>query len=50
MFQRKIDEIFKELPIVFGIADDCLVVGMIEMEETVTTHYEEYYKYVGRMT
>ena len=26
-FQRKIDEIFKELPNVFGIADDILVVG-----------------------
>ena len=27
MFQRKIEEIFKELPNVFGIADDILVVG-----------------------
>ena len=27
MFQRKIDKIFKELPNVFGIADDILVVG-----------------------
>ena len=27
MFQRKIDEIFKDLPNVFGIADDILVVG-----------------------
>ena len=27
MFQRKIDEIFKGLPNVFGIADDILVVG-----------------------
>ena len=26
-FQRRIDEIFKELPIVFSIADDILVVG-----------------------
>ena len=26
MFQRKIDEIFKDLPNVFGIADDILVV------------------------
>ena len=27
MFQRKIDEIFKDLPNVFGIAEDILVVG-----------------------
>ena len=27
MFQCKIDKIFKDLPIVFGIADDTLVVG-----------------------
>ena len=27
MFQRKIDEIFKDLPNVFGIADDILAVG-----------------------
>ena len=27
MFQRKIDEIFKDLPNVFGMADDILVVG-----------------------
>ena len=27
MFQRKIDKIFKDLPNVFSIADDILVVG-----------------------
>ena len=27
MFQRKLDEIFRELSNVFGIADDILVVG-----------------------
>ena len=27
MFQQKIDEIFKDLPNVFGITDDILVVG-----------------------
>ena len=27
MFQRKIDEIFKDTPNAFGIADDILVVG-----------------------
>ena len=27
MFQRKIDEIFNDMPDVFGIADDILVVG-----------------------
>ena len=27
MFQRKIDEIFKDMPNVFGIADDILVAG-----------------------
>ena len=27
MFQRKIDKIFKDLPVVFGIGDDILVVG-----------------------
>ena len=27
MFQRKIDEIFKDFPNVFGTADDILVVG-----------------------
>ena len=27
MFQRKIDKIFKDMPNVFGIADDILVAG-----------------------
>ena len=27
MFQRKLDDISKELPNVFGIADDILIVG-----------------------
>ena len=27
MFQRKMDEIFKGLPNVFGIADDILILG-----------------------
>ena len=27
MFQRKIDEIFNDMPNVFGIADDILVAG-----------------------
>ena len=27
MFQRKIDEIFNDIPNVFGIADDILVIG-----------------------
>ena len=27
MYQRKIDEIFKDLPNVFGTAEDILVVG-----------------------
>ena len=27
MFQRKVDEIFKDMPNVFGIADDILVAG-----------------------
>ena len=40
MFQRKLEEIFKDLPNVFGIVDDILVVGMVEM--IMMTHYEEY--------
>ena len=28
MFQRKIDEIFNDIPNVFGIADDILVIGL----------------------
>ena len=27
LFQRKVDEIFKDLPNIFGITDDMLVVG-----------------------
>ena len=27
MFQRKIDEIFNNMPIIFGITDDILIVG-----------------------
>ena len=27
MFQRKIDEIFNDIPNIFGIADDILVIG-----------------------
>ena len=30
MFQMKIEEIFKELPNVCGIADDILIVGYVE--------------------
>ena len=29
MFQRKIDEIFKDIPNVFGTADDILVAGYV---------------------
>ena len=40
MFQRKIDEIFKDL---FDIANDSLVLGYDRMVRTTTTHYEKYY-------
>ena len=44
MFQRKIDGIFKEIPNVFGIADDVLVVGYeshwAEHEKTLCRCYK----------
>ena len=36
MFQGKIDEIFKELPNVFGITDDMLFVGYEAMAQIMT--------------
>ena len=34
MFQHKIDEIFSDIPNVFGIADDILVIGYAMMMST----------------
>ena len=44
MFQRKIDEMLKDLPNVFGIADDILVVGYDADGKDHITQYEEYYR------
>ena len=41
MFQCKIDEIFNDMPIVFGIADDILVIGY---DKDGTDHDEAVYK------
>ena len=48
MFQRKIDEIFKDLPSVSGIADDILVIGYDVMVKTMMIHCKEYYRYADR--
>ena len=41
MFQYKIDEIFNDMPSVFGIADDILVIGY---DKDGTDHDEAVYK------
>ena len=38
LFQRKIDEIFKGLQNVFGIADDILIVSLMLMAGTMTDY------------
>ena len=43
MFQRKVDEIFKELPNVFGITHDILDVGYDDMAGIMTTCWGESY-------
>ena len=48
MFQRKFDEILKNLSNKFGIADDILVVGYELMVKTVMTHCENCFKYADR--
>ena len=48
MVQRKIAEIFKNLPNVFAIADDILVVGLIEMIKIMMTDCREFYKYADK--
>ena len=45
MFQRIIDEIFKILPNVFGLADDIFVVGYEADGKDHDKHYEEYYRF-----
>ena len=49
MLQREIDKIFKELPNVFDIADDILVVDMRLMARTMMKQYEGYYRYADRL-
>ena len=41
MFKRKIDEIFKELPNVFGIVYAFYLQGISMTVETMATHYKE---------
>ena len=41
MFQHKIDELFNDMPNVFGIADDILVIGY---DKDRTDHDEAVYK------
>ena len=51
IFQGNIDEIFKELPDVFGIADDILVVGYGvdgKGHDTIMIDYKECYIYADR--
>ena len=50
LFQRKIDEILKELPNIFGIAYDILIVGYDEdgTEQYITLH--RYSNYVEKKT
>ena len=48
MFQRKIYKRFKDLPNVFGIADDISVVRLTAMVRTMITPYENYYKFANR--
>ena len=49
MFQRKIDEIVKELPNVFSIVDDILVVGYEADGKDHDKHYKGCYRYVDRL-
>ena len=44
----KIDEIFKDLPHLFGIADDILVVEYYSNGKDHNEHYKKYHKYAGR--
>ena len=41
MFKRKIDDIFKELPKMFGIATDILAYRMTMMAQTIIQHCAE---------
>ena len=43
------DEVFKELPDVVGIADDFRIVGYDDNGTDMTEHYAEYYRYVQRI-
>ena len=49
MFQRKTDEIFKEWPNVFGIADDILVVGYEADGKDHDKILQWYYRYADRL-
>ena len=45
MFQCKIDEIFNDMPNIFGIADDILVIGY---DNDGTDYYETVHKMLQR--
>ena len=45
MFQHKIDKIFYDMPNVFGIADNILVIGY---DKNGTDHYEVVYNVLGQ--
>ena len=48
MFQRKIDELFQELPNTFGIADDILIAEFDNMTETTMLYLARSGRYEGR--
>ena len=49
MFQRNIDEILKDLPNVFGIADDILVSGLKLMAKIMKKQEGGFYRDVHRL-
>ena len=48
MFQQQIDEIFKDLQDVFGIADDIFVIGYNSNGKNHDDTCKKYYKHAGR--
>ena len=47
MFQKRIDELFRGMPNVFGIADDILIAGFNEQGRDHDAVVEKYLGYTG---
>ena len=50
MFQHKIDEIFNDMPNVFGTTDDIFVIGYDKEEQTMMQQSTKCWVGVGRST